>query len=200
MAYFLKEEDMPTATLEDLRYTKKRCDRWRNLFSGICCFTYAAHIVIHTPVYIIAFIALSQVGMLFGLFMLLAGCTSVVFSVLAKEERKFTIPALASYLVYLISEIIIGEPEVGVISFLVSVPCLFASLHFRNYNEKLSQIKGYPYFNHHEENRQFEALTRLQAIEMCKNGGNIINPEEFFSVDKKSVEKKEVDKSDWLSG
>ena len=201
MAYFLKEKNMPTAPLEDLRYSKKRCDRWRNLFSGICCFLYAAHVIVHTPAYLIGFIALGQLEMLFGFFMILSGCASVVFSVLAKEERKFTIPALASYLVYFISEIIIGEPEVGVISSLISVPCLFASLHFRNYNEKLSQIKGYPYFNHHEENRQFESLTRLQAIEMCKNDGSITNPDDFFRKDKTQLnEKKEIDKSDWLGG
>ncbi len=198
---FLKEKDMATAPLEDLRYSKKRCDYLRNLTSGIGVVLMALEVVMVAVGIPEAIITSGAVDILIMLLYVLSGAGGVIFSVLAKEEQKFFYTAIGCVIGYGIFASITADP-IGMLATLVALIFVPIARYFYYYNEKLKAIKGYPSFNHHDEHRSFEGLTRTQALENLKNGG-IVDADSFFEKDFKELKgekekEKEPDKTDWL--
>lgn len=200
MIFLVKEEDMPTAPLEQLRISKRRCDRLRNFFSGFGILP----IVIHGIVIVMGFIGgnvvkYSPFELLFEFFTVMLGALAVVLSVLAKEEQKFFPFAVASILLYGASGWI-NWREYCLLFAVVSLAMLSVAMKFCDYNEKLMEIDGYPYFKHHNENRSFESVTRTRANEIAKYGA-IVDAEKFFEKDfqeLKDEQKPKIDKTHWL--
>ena len=198
---FLKVKDMPTAKLDDLRYSKKRCDYLRNLSSGFGVALMALEVVmvaIGIPESIITSGAFDVFVML--LYVLL-GAAGVIFSVLSKEEQKFFYIAMGCVIGYGIIASVTLEP-IGMLATLLALIFVPVARYFYYYNENLKAIKGYPSFDHHDEHRKFEGLTRTKAIENLKNGG-IVDADSFFEKDIKELrdekeKEKEPDKTDWL--
>lgn len=198
---FLKEKDMPTATLEDLRYSKKRCDYLRNLSSGLGVGLMAFDVIMNAANILEAVFVSTAFETFVMILYVLVGAAGVIFSVLSKEEQKFFYTAAGCVIGYGILASIAGEP-IGMIATLMALIFLPVSRYFYYYNEKLKAINGYPSFNHHDEHRKFEGLTRTQAIENLKNGG-IVDADSFFEKDIKELrdekeKEKEPDKTDWL--
>lgn len=200
MPFLVKPKDMGTAELEDLRYSKKRCDRFRNIFCGGSCLAYALDIIMELEEFP-KFFVMPVFELLLVLAAVLLSAAGIATEILAKEESKYYAFAYAARAASVFINIF-SFPTYAVIHLLLTPLTLLAHI-LSVYNERLSEVDGYPYFTRHMENIRNEGMTREQVKAQFANGGKV-DPEEFFT--KKTMEElhaadeksKEIDKSDWL--
>lgn len=210
MAFLVKGKDMGTAPLEELKYSKKRCDKLRNFLSGLCCIPFAFASLETAISFVIGLSKFEAREGLMAFIVIASGIFCVVFSVLSKEECKYFWVTVVFYAIYGLSTLeiirvnyVLRDDFYYITSAAfaaVSVPCYIGSVLLRNYNAKLACLEGYPSFTSIGIKRKYDSTSREQAKEIYKTNG-IVNPDDFFTVDKAELEKpKDVDKSDWLSG
>lgn len=201
MPFLVKPKDMGTAELEDLRYSKKRCDRLRNIFCGGSCIGYALNLIlglVQFPGYLV--MPTSELLRVFA--MMLLSAAGIVTEILAKEQSKcYVFTYVARFLLILLDDHMSLITLAAIQAFFTLYTVLAHILSV--YNERLSEVDGYPYFTRHMENIRNEGMTREQ-VKAQYSGNGIVDPEEFFT--KKTMEElhaadeksKEIDKSDWL--
>lgn len=202
MPFLVKPKDMGTAELEDLRCSKKRCDRFRNFFCGGSCFVYAFNIITMLVTFP-RWLVMPIKDLLLIISIVLMCAAGIITEVLAKEENKYYVFAYAARMAVIILDFQFEE------LYMLTDTHLFLTLFtvlaqlLSVYNKRLSEVDGYPYFTRHKESIKRESMTREQTKAQY-SGGGIVDPEEFFT--KKTIEElhdddeksKEIDKSDWL--
>lgn len=202
MPFLVKPKDMGTAELEDLRYSKKRCDRLRNIFCGGSCLAYALNLLLMLENFP-KFLVMPIKDLLLTIAIILVCAAGIISEVVAKEEVRYYAFAYAARVAVIILDYQIEELNLFTAThFILTASTLIVQL-LSIYNERLSEVDGYPYFTRHKESIRREAMTREQ-VKAQYSGNGIVDPEEFFT--KKTMEElhaadeksKEIDKSDWL--
>ncbi|MBE6837847.1 MAG: hypothetical protein E7509_07665 [Ruminococcus sp.] len=207
MAYLLKPKDMQTAPLDDLRYSKKRCDKLRGFVCGLAFFPVAISVftVIVQQVLLGGAILTLFTGTAYQIltyfFLILSGVVASILIVLLKEEKKYFIPAIIMLAVHASLYAMAGILDGFVLVTIATVLMPFLK-SLAVYNDHLKEVEGYPLFNRHKEFRSFEGTSRVQLLESLKTGGGV-DAEQFFGTDIKSLRQNEQekdipDKTEWL--